>query len=264
MILIDQNEPMEFDYYLSQSCDIDRGNWNQSPGKSEIYPDFTILAGGKSIGINRKQTAEVLGGMEEWEEQVFRELSSSNIDMLICVIEGAFVSHGGGLMAVSLQDIGTKAYKDKKNLYHIEATGLQTQWTYKNIAGKFIRMYESGIPVILHGSILDSAIFMAELHSVASRQDWDSPIFTKLFKHRHFFNEDEKRIRDYKEFLYSIPGIGEEMIKSLIEEFPTFYEMYEYMVTNGASLAPILMPSGRRIGPAADRKIREFWGVPTD
>src|SRR5438132_161650 len=86
-VLLDLHEPKQLEYYLNQSCEVKVGNYNMSSGSSLTYPDLTIINGGKTIGINRKQSSEWVAGLDAWEEQIGRELNGP-IDSLISIVEG--------------------------------------------------------------------------------------------------------------------------------------------------------------------------------
>lgn len=208
-----------------------------------------MLSGGRSIGINRKQAAEWIGGIDAWEDQVRRELASPNIDYLYCLIEGFITQSSNGVTSHSFQD--NHSWKGNTVEFKIN---------YKYLMGLILRSHELGVPVFFTDSILGSSIFLAELHSICEREDWDSDIFLKLNKTRYQISEPEKIRRDYILFLMGIPGVGEEVATALVNEFSTFVQMLQYM-SEGKSLAGIVIASGRKIGPSVEKKIKEFWGL---
>jgi len=260
MIMIDNNEPEEFDYWLSQTTTIKRGAYNKTASGEPTYPDFTIVSN-KIIGVNRKQASEWLGGIPHWEEQLQRELAGP-IDYLLCVIEGSvsvdpvFGVYGWNWQAPDIKDHRTRAGEKYGT---VQVTGFPSQWDYKGLMGKLIRLNDAGIPTFFTSNVFGTATFLAELHSIAERDDWQPSGLTKLIKSKYVISEWEQSRRQMILFLMGIPGVGEDAATALLDEFGCFGDLYAFLCAN--SIGDIRMKSGRRLGPAMDKKIKGFLGI---
>lgn len=251
MILIDQNEPEIFDYYLSQSTEVNRGNYNKSPGASLslTYPDFTIINGGKTVGINRKQSTEWLAGIDSWENQLLMELQGP-IDYLISIIEGSIIPDGDGVIGISYQEAGV-TWRRNGHSCVVDAQGERSQWNYKAIQGKIQAMWEVGIPTYFTSNILGSAIFIAEMHHRAT-EGYVSKTLGRLIKEKYQITETEKLMRDWILFLMGIPGIGEDKAVKLANTYTSICDLINRIDT---------VRSLPGFGPGVERNMRSFLGL---
>lgn len=266
--LVDQNEPPEIDYWLSQSYPVKRGSFNQTSGSGLVYPDFTIQSK-RILGVNRKQASEWMGGFDAWKDQVLRELNGP-VDFLYQVIEGSISSDiGNGVWGWNWQEpYIEKQFKGKTDIESGMGTatvvGHQSMWDYKNLMGEIIRLTDAGIYTFFTSSLFSTAQLLVELHSICERDDWEPRCLTKLVKAKYQISETEHVRRQLILFLMGVPGIGESVATGLVDYFGTFDDLYSY-VSSGLKIANIPLPSktsrSRTIGPAAELKIRQFWGL---
>src|SRR2546423_1387770 len=148
--LVDQNEPEEFDYWLSQSYPVKRGVYNQTSGGGLVYPDITIQTDKRIIGVNRKQASEWMGGFTAWKDQILRELNGP-VDYLYQVIEGSISSdRGNGVWGWNWQEpyieLSHKGNTDiETGLGTGTVVGHRSEWDYKALMGEIIRLTDAGI-----------------------------------------------------------------------------------------------------------------------
>ncbi|KKK90558.1 hypothetical protein LCGC14_2721820, partial [marine sediment metagenome] len=84
-IIVDNHEPKEIEYLIAQSVP----TMMPQPGlNSQGFADYMwFCCDGHRIQVERKQTNEVLGGMDQVEEQLRRELDNG-VEETILLIEG--------------------------------------------------------------------------------------------------------------------------------------------------------------------------------
>lgn len=267
--LIDNNEPDEFDYWLGQSFPVKRGAFNQTSGNPIVYPDFTIQTDKRIIGVNRKQAVEWMGGFNAWKDQVLRELNGP-VDYLYQVIEGAITSTPrDGVWGWDTQDPDIhKSYKGNTDIEsgggHSEFYGHVSQWDYKALMGEIIRLTDAGIYTFFTSGVFGTSQFLIELHKIAALDDWEPRCLTQLVKTKYMISETEIVRRNMILFLMGIPSVGEAVATALVDYFPTFHDLFDY-ISSGMRIASIPLASknnrNRTIGPATEAKIREFWGL---
>lgn len=259
MILIDDNEPVDFDFLVGQTIEVQRGKFNQSPGAYLIYPDFTVINGGKVIGVNRKQAGELLGNLDAWEEQLHRELQGS-VDGLVAMVEGFISPDSDGVWAWKLESDSPVVYsrRDQGN-GKLSMWGRHFHYTYNAIQAKFNRMWELGIPVHFTSDIRGSSAFLIALHDLIGKSEEEHKTFNRLIKERFIISESDRAKRQFALFLMGIPGVGEEVALTLADNFKNLEELHSYMTRS--MISELKLPSGRRLGLALELKIREFMGT---
>jgi len=84
MIFVDQFEPVGIETMIQQSVPTTRGSFN-----SHGLPDYHWIAvDGHRIGVSRKQASELLGGLDDAEEQLRRDMLL--VDEMYLLNEGIF------------------------------------------------------------------------------------------------------------------------------------------------------------------------------
>lgn len=265
--MVDNNEPEELDYWLSQSYEVKRGAFNKTSGNPVTYPDITVLSK-RIIGVNRKQSGEWLGGFSAWQEQILRELNGP-VDYMIQVIEGGIsplVKEGLWSWDLNLPRI-TVSY-DRLGNPTGGGVGETLIWKsnqdYKHVIGELIRLADSGIPTFFTGNIFGTAQFLVELHSIVDREDWEPRLLTRLVKQKYEISERELVRRNLILFLMGIPSVGQSVATALVDYFGTFDDLYSY-ISSGLRISGIELNSvgknKRTIGPAIERNMRMFFGL---
>lgn len=246
MILQDRNEPIEFEYLLKQSVDVQVGSFNQTSPTGPVYPDFTCVNAGLAAGVNRKQAAELLGSIDAVEEQLGRELLGP-CDSLVLMVEGLVVPTSDGCNAHSIDENGK-----------VNPRGRAFRTPYARVMSWYTGLWELGIPVVNTSNLRGSATFLVQLHNSLGKEE--SRIFKRLITIRKEVQSYDLRERSLALFLMGIPGCGEEVALCLARQFETVWELMSYIADGGGSLAKLTLASGRHIGPALDLKIRTFLG----
>ena len=245
------HEPELLDYYLSQTGEVQRGNYNQSPNQSYalVYPDITCINGGPIVGVNRKQASEWLGGLDQWEEQLHKEVNGP-IDYLVSIIEGQVIPAGEGSIALSFQDLN---YTTRRNSHSVDvqAKGEMSRWPYKALMGKVQAMWDIGIPVIFTSNLLGSAIFISELHHRAS-EGYESQTFKRFIKEKWQISETDLKLREQILLYMNIPGIGEDKAIKLADTYNSMVDLINRIDTVRT------IPG---FGPVIEKRMREFLGV---
>lgn len=269
MFLVDQNEPTEFDHWLSQSYPLKRGSYNQTSGNPVVYPDITIVTDKRILGFNRKQATEWMGGFQSWKDQVLRELNGP-VDYLYQIIEGSISStirEGVWGWDWSDPDI-RKSFKGNTDIESgmgvANVYGHSSMWDYKALMGEIIRLADAGIYTFFTSGVFASCQLLLEFHKIADNDDWEPRCLTQLVKQKYQISESEITRRNMILFLMGIPGVGESVATALVDYFGNFDDLYTY-VSSGLRISGIQLSSktsrSRTIGPAVEMKIREFWGL---
>jgi hypothetical protein len=258
MIVVDSNESPEYDKYISPVVECSRENINQKPGQIEILPDFMIYNGGKIAGGNHKQIGEIIGQLDEFEEQLQREIMFADCDYFFILIDGV----------VTVEPDGTcQIWKKGKNVW---IPGFHYNTQYNRLARVLDMCWTRGIPVIRTTGVWENCLELIALHNSMGIPDGQHETFNRFIKKKFFINRQEdgesdedwtKRAKFIKT-LISIDsgGLGEEAAVSLSLFFQDMYSLMQHMMIE--SIAELPMKSGRRIGPAIDQKLRNALGVP--
>ena len=244
-LFIDVHDPRAIDALFS--LPVVRTNLN--PGR----PDYFFVAhGDKTIGVERKQTGELLGSLDAVEAQLFREIP--NEDYTCLLVEGYISPWGNQCQSWKLAKAGTVMYRDRA--YH---TG------YKALMAWYSRLWREGIPVIQTANLEGTAIALAALFENMQKPDEEHRTFNRLIREKFWIKEEDKPKR---EFILAIMGLssaykglkfGEEMGAALWDAgYRNMGQLCAGLVNDSTQLeaAEYRLKSGNRIGLAAVRRLR--------
>lgn len=254
-ILIDRNEPPDFEFILNQMGIVTSvGSYNKTEENGTSFPDFLVL-NNRVCGVSRKQAAEMMADLDAVESQLRRELR--DVEKLCLMFEGFVTYHEDGVYAGNADPTRVVHHIGRKGAEYDVLTSRgkvfhqpMARWV------RFIwKLEDIGIPVVPTGSVQGSAIFLAKLHE-GHRND----LFERLIPARQRIVEENVQLRIWKQFLLGIPGIGPEAAVAIGDVFPNMVQLVAFL-TEGGKLADLTVASGRRLGPALEKRIRLFLGV---
>ena len=208
MIFVDVFEAVEIETLIQQSVPTTRGPFN-----SHGLPDYTWIAiDGHRIGVSRKQAGELLGGLDDAEEQLRRDILS--VDEMYLLNEGIFSS------ALHYKKPGTQAWhlsKDRKFLIpgHTFGTSIASfyAWIYQ--------LDKAGITYLPTFDWTETAQALVTMYNNSLKAEHTTLkryIKTKIYP---------KPFNHHVETLMGIKGtdrgplLGETKAKALVERFET-------------------------------------------
>ncbi len=255
-VLVDFHEPTEIDHLLSQSVEVVRGNYNQSAGGTLIFPDYTLLNAGKAVGINSKQVGEVIGGIDQLEDQLLREIRGP-IDYLVLCVRGYITptTDGSGYWAWSI------AEKTGHRAHH-------TNQSYKGLVAFYNRLEQLGIAVWQEPNLYAFALRLLALHDSLAKEPWQHHTLQRLIKADYYISETEEARRDHMLNLMGLRGanLGEELADAFTswQESVAPGELNLWRLMEALSVGePEKWPlrNGKRaIGPAAVARLKGVLG----
>ncbi len=257
MILIDQNETPDIDHLLAQSTEIQRGAYNQSPNSSLIFPDYTLINGGKTVGVNGKQVGEVIGNIDQLEEQIQRELRGP-IDYLVLCVRG-----------YATPDVGGNGYWSWSFTEKTAHRSHHTGQSYKGLVAFYNRLEELGIAVWQEPNLHAFALRLLALHDSLAKEPWEHKTLKRLIKADYYISETEEARRDHMLNLMSLRGanLGEELADAFTswqeEVAPGELNLWRLMeaLSVGEPEKWPLRNGKRVIGPAAVARLKGVLGV---
>ncbi len=266
MIRVDKNEDESYDFLFRQlDITVERGNWNQSPGQdvASIFPDFCIAWPGRPvIGASHKGAVELIGGLDECEAQLARELMGP-IDYLCLFHTGVILSTDDGVAAFDFDEakIVTRQTRGGANYEEVTGRGKSIRYSYNRWTSFRRKLMDMGIPVVSTGNLRGSVQFLADLHGDAVNPHVPT-LFRRLIPIRQELACMDMRQRDLALKFMAWNGIGPEIALAVADHFSTFAEFFRFWDSGGGSIADIRVESGkRRIGTSVETKWREAMGL---
>lgn len=260
-LLIDSNEPLDFDFLLTQmGIPTQRGSYNMLSGKdpSECYSDFTIFGLPKTITVSRKQATEILGDIDKVEDQIHREIQGP-ADNILLMYEGVVCWHADGVAGFSVEPekVTHERGRGGHEYDRLVITGRVFHQPYQRWISFVEKLWDVGIPVVGTGDIRGSAVFLARLH-----EGKENTIFSRLIKQNYILGESdmEKRGRMLSFMGLSGAKIGQEVAGALVDAGLTVGTA-ALLLAEGGHVAEIKLPSGRRVGTAAELNLMRALGI---
>ncbi len=206
-ILIDQNEPEEFDFLLTRmGLETTRGSYNKTNETGAVFPDFVVLTSAGMVGVNRKQAAEAMADLDKVEAQLMSELAAC--ERLAFMWEGFIAPHEDGTYAGDLRTITHKTGRGGNEYDELTSRGRVIHQPYVRWEAFVYKCQDAGIPVVGTGDVRGSAAFLAYLH-----QGHGNNLFSRLIATRQQVAEIDPEKRALALTLMGIQGArwGEEM-----------------------------------------------------
>jgi len=197
------------------------------------------------IQVERKQTHEILGGMNHVEEQLRRELDNG-VEETILLIEGVCEPIAGLKIATQTWRMA----RDKNimipgRVYNVSYTGLQA-WKSQ--------LDKAGVTIVETFDYTATAMTLVALYQNAQKAE-----HTTLKR----YIKDRIQIENYNPHVYNLMaikggGIGEERAKALIDRYGTFW----YTINQSAEdLAETLVgEKGKKLGLATAKRLLKSIG----
>ena len=262
MLLIDSNEDRNqpnLIALLRQSIeDVEIASINQTAGSSSVYPDFVIMGGSQMVGINRKQTGEVLSNIDKVVEQLQREIAGP-CEHIALLVEGIMQpTNQNSMYGYSLEWAGEKLWGNGDR-GTVPFSRRHYQVNPKHIQNELTRLEFLGVQVIFTTGIPDTASKLIAFHDLTIRGEPNN-VLNRLRKaditvHGLTFEETAMA-----RTLMSMAGIGEELALTIAASFSTIGELMRYWMDNG-TIADLMLRSGtRRVGTSAENKLKSALG----
>ncbi len=205
-VLIDVFEPIQIELLIAQTTEVSKLSLN-----SQGFADYLFYAvDGHRIQVERKQTDEVLGGMDHVEEQLSREMDNG-VEETILLIEGVCEPVAG-------LKIATQTWRRAKNknilvpgrVYNVSYVGLQA-WKSQ--------LDKAGVTIVETFDYTATAMTLVALYQNAQKVEHKT--LRRYIKDRIYIESKNPHIHN----LMAIKGggIGEEKAKALIERYGTFW-----------------------------------------
>lgn len=240
-IIMDNHEPQEIKLLMEQSVPV----VIPQPGlNSKGIADYMWFCwDSHRVQVERKQIDEVLGGMDQVEEQLTRELGNG-IEETILLIEGFCEPIAGLKMACQ----SWRRAKDKRiyvpgHQYNVSYSGLQA-WLYQ--------LDKAGVTIVR--TIDYTATAMALVAYYQSSQDPKHRTLRRYIKDRIFIESRNPHILS----LMGIKGggIGEEIATALIDRYGTFW----YTISQEAEDLAETIVGKKTLGLTRARKLLKAIG----
>lgn len=238
-ILLDIFEPVEVEALIKQSVPATR-----LPLNSKGFADYLFYGfDGHRIQVERKQTDEVLGGMDSVEEQLRRELSNG-VEETILLIEGVCEP----VMGLKIATQTWRRAKEKNILvpgrvYNTSYTGLQA-WKGQ--------LDKAGVTIVETFDYTATAMTLVALFQNAQKEE---------HKTLRRYIKDRIYIEGYNPHVYNLmaikgANIGEEKAKALIERYGTFW----YTINQDAEDLAETMVGNKRLGLTTAKRLLKSIG----
>jgi len=233
-ILLDNMEPVEIENLIKQSIDVTRMGLN-----SKGFADYLWFAcDGHRIQVERKQIYEVLGGIDEVEEQLQRELQNG-VEETILLIEGICEPVFGLKLATQTW----RRAKDKNILipsrtYNCSYTGYKA---WQN------QLDKAGVTIVETFDYTATAMTLVAFYQ--NSQEEKHKTLRRYIKNRIQIENKNPHVLT----LMGIKGggIGEERAKAIIDRYGTFW----YAIQQPAEELAETLVGEKRLGMATVRKL---------
>ena len=255
MILIDQFEDPLYGTYLSGCVEYERGAFNKTGGSSLVYPDFTLLNGGRVLGVNAKQAGECLSSLDAVEAQLAMEIAGP--------IDGLHLMIRGMVIPTDLNQCEAVSFDEDGHCHH----GRTFAQNYVGYLAWLSRLDEMGVTVVSLPNIKASASYLVALHNNLGKTEHKT--FRRLLPTKQMIADMDHELRARALFLMGIPGVGEQVAVCLATQFPNLASMMGWMGEGGKLSEFTYLTNGKtgrvqKVGPAIDAKIRMFMGITPD
>jgi ERCC4-type nuclease len=238
-VLVDVYEPQEIEYLIAQSTPVSRMSLN-----SEGFADYLWFAvDGHRIQVERKQIMEILGGMDNVEEQLRRELSNT-VEETILLIEGFCEPVAGLQMATQIwHKAKNKNIMIPGHTYNVSYTGLQA-WKSQ--------LDKAGITVVETFDYVATAMTLVALYQNSQKAEHQT--LKRYIKDKIYIESYNPHILN----LMSIKGcnIGEEKAKALIDRYGTFW----YVVNQSPEDLAETLVGEKRLGLTTAKRLLKAIG----
>jgi len=207
-ILVDNHEPREIEYLIAQSVP----TLMPQPGlNSQGFADYLWFAcDGHRVQVERKQVNEILGGIDQVEEQLGRELDNG-VEETLLLIEGICEPIAGLKIATQVwHKARGKNVLVPGRVYNCSYTGLQA-WKSQ--------LDKAGITVVETFDYTATAMTLVALYQ--NSQDPKHKTLRRYIKDRIYVESKNPHVLS----LMGVKGggVGEEIAKAWIEQFGTFW-----------------------------------------
>ena len=239
MILVDTFEPVEIEHLIGQSTPVNRTSLN-----SQGFADYLFFAcDGHRIQVERKQTHEVLGGMDEVEEQLRRELSN-DVEETLLLIEGVCEPIAG-------LKIATQTWHKTRNK-NIMVPGRVYNCSYTGLQAWLNQLDKSGVSVVWTFDYMATAMTLVALYQNSQKEEHKT--LKRYIKDRVYIESYNPHILN----LMSVKGggIGEEKAKALIDLYGTFW----YCINQPAEELAEVKVGDKRLGLATAKRLLKALG----
>lgn len=238
-ILLDVFEPIQIELLVAQSVSVSKLSLN-----SQGYADYLFYAvDGHRIQVERKQTDEVLGGMDHVEEQLSREMDNG-VEETILLIEGVCEPVAG-------LKIATQTWRRAKSknilvpggVYNVSYTGLQA-WKSQ--------LDKAGVTIVETFDYTATAMTLVALYQNAQKVEHKT--LRRYIKDRIYIESKNPHI--YNLMAIKGGGIGEEKAKALIDRYGTFW----YTVNQRVEDLAETMVGEKRLGAKSAQRLLKTLG----
>ena len=238
-ILLDVFEPIQIELLVAQSVSVSKLSLN-----SQGYADYLFYAvDGHRIQVERKQTDEVLGGMDHVEEQLGREMDNG-VEETILLIEGVCEPVAG-------LKIATQTWRRAKSknilvpggVYNVSYTGLQA-WKSQ--------LDKAGVTIVETFDYTATAMTLVALYQNAQKVEHKT--LRRYIKDRIYIESKNPHI--YNLMAIKGGGIGEEKAKALIDRYGTFW----YTVNQRVEDLAETMVGEKRLGAKSAQRLLKTLG----
>jgi len=240
-LLIDNHEPKEIEYLINQAVP----TIMPQPGlNSQGFADYMWFAyDGHRVQVERKQIYEVLGGINQVEEQLSREMDNG-VEETLLLIEGVCEPVAGLKVATQVWHRAKgKNILIPGKVYNCSYTGLQA-WKSQ--------LDKAGITVVETFDYTATAMTLVALYQ--NSQETKHKTLRRYIKDRIFIESRNPHI--YNLLAIKGGGVGEEIAKAWIEQFGTFW----YTINQDAEVLAEVMVNEKRVGTARAKKFLKAIG----
>lgn len=244
-MMLDRMEPVEIESLVAQSVDVMRTGLN-----AEGFADYLWFAcDGHRVQVERKQTHEVLGGMDEVEEQLQRELQNG-VEESILLVEGVYEPVYGLKLA-------TQTWRRAKDR-NILVPGRTYNCSYTGYKAWQSQLDKAGVTVVETFDYTATAMTLVALYQ--NSQNSEHKTLRRYIKDRIYIESKNPHILN----LMSIKGggIGEERAKALIARYGTFWYTIHQSPEDLAETLVGEEGKEKRLGMLAATKLLKATGRP--
>jgi len=241
-ILMDNHEPLEIKLLMEQSEPV----VIPQPGlNSQGFADYMwFCCDGHRIQVERKQTGEILGGMDQVEEQLRREMDNG-VEETILLIEGIFEPIAG-------LKIATQDWHKAHGKHNVMVPGRSYNVSYTGLQAWLNQLDKAGVTIVQTFDYTATAMTLIALYQNAQKEE-----------HRTLkrYIKDRIHIETYNPHVITLMGIknggvGEEVGKALIERYGTAWYTLNQEVED---LAETIVGT-KRLGPLRAKKLLKAIG----
>jgi len=206
---------MEIEQLIAQSVTTIRSSFN-----SKGLPDYTWVAiDGHRVGTSRKQAGELLGGIDEAEVQLKKDMVG--VDEMKLLVEGVFSP------PERLRPKDTKTArvvdtwiptKDGKLLHR----GRKYDESYGGVYAWFDQLDKCGITIVQTFDWVGTAMVLVALYKNSQK-----PEHTTLKRYIKPKITPKPANPNIEVLMYTVPGLGEKGATALIERYGTAWMVYQ-------------------------------------